>query len=59
MGEGEARSLASLCEPYWALGPGAAAEADPGLLRPTEEDGLLADSSGGQIHSGGPVCVGL
>lgn len=49
-GEEQGRSLACSCGPYWALGPWAAAEADPGPLLPTEEHGMHGDPGGGQFH---------
>lgn len=59
VGEG-ARSPVYPCGPGWALGPGAAAEADPDLPPPTEEGGVHVDPGGGPLHlHGGLVWVGL
>lgn len=57
-GEEEGRSQACLCGPCWAPGLGAAAEAEPGLPRPTE-GGPYAGSGGGHLHSGGLAWAGL
>lgn len=58
VGEEEGRSQACLCGPCWAPGLGAAAEAEPGLPRPTE-GGPYAGSGGGHLHSGGLAWAGL
>lgn len=51
--EEEGRSLVCPCGPCWALGPGAAVGADPGLPHPTEEGEAHADLDGGHLHCGG------
>lgn len=53
--EGADPSRSGPCTPCWALGPEAAAGADPAYPRLWNVDGLHAD--GGGARPGGPVCV--